>query len=265
MKDNVESTEEYVVDNKIAEHETLLKDSSGVDSCLSPTKEETGSEAANVHSSPDVIPSSQTSSSSECSFQLRALRRVSVPLHDVSLNTGHAPKENLPQASKELCELEKTSLKHEKSHNDESKGLTAQRISPIAGRTRRKSLGKFDDRKTQQEKSAKGNKRAKDNSNQHVEDDEENKELEVFDVKEKESHRLQGKPSSEVTSSPVPNSKIKFMRPLLGGGSPVQHRISRVHSPVASPTTSILKRTAAGSHGQTVDSPSPPGKVICLN
>lgn len=224
---------------------------------VSSIKHETGSEKNEPHS-PDVIPSSQTSSSSECSFQLRALRRVSVPVEDVILKNSHLPKANLYK------EAEVSGLKHDecdvldKCLNDQQ---VLDQVSPIAGRTRRKSLGKVDYKKAKGGKSEKQNKFTEGkNCRSKVEKEE------MKDMKEKDSFSLPEKPSSDTVSSPVPVSRIKFVRPLFGGGSPVQHRISRGLSPVASPTTSILKRTAASCRGQTVDSPSPPGKVkCCLN
>ena len=247
-----------------------------IDSDFSPTRQQTASEERDVHS-PDIIPSSQTSSSSESSFQFPALRRrVSVPLHEVSLKTDLVAKERLC-VTEECQQLKESTLNSQESLNLQDKGSSndqkpaLDQVSPIAGRTRKKWLGKLDGKKSRPGKSEKGDKSAdmksshellaKEKSSDHLMEDEEMREVEARSIKEKEHRTLPAKHAVEKASSPVPSSKIKFVRPLLGGGSPVQRRVSHVHSPAASPTTSILKRTAAGSHGQAVDSPSPPGKV----
>ena len=236
-------------------------------------EEQCGDDECEV-TSPDVIPSSQTPSF-ESSFQ--SLRRVMIPLEAIlpsSLETlrnkGHSGRKQLENTECELRSKEDEAVLETKmdvletnkvdelsSVKPEEPPATKMKVSPIARRTRRRLQ-----RKTNAE-----------NTPSREEPEDEPAEQEVSELMHKEAEKsseptVTVKPAEptiagvtrDVTSSPVLSVKNKFLRPFAAGGSPCRVTLRGRNSPGVSPTTGILKRWPGSK--QTVDSPSPPGKVF---
>ncbi|KAJ7390049.1 DNA-binding protein rif1 [Desmophyllum pertusum] len=227
--------------------------------------------------SPDVIPSSQTPSF-ESPFQ--SLRRVMIPLESIlprSLETRRnkgrrrqLEKTDTKMQSKEVetqraepSDVMETNEADESSPEKQDEPPTTKtKVSPVAGRTRRKLQTKT----------------TVDNTPSREEPEDEPAEQEVSRLlhKEKNSEKTEKesnapttmeKPAEltlagvarDATSSPVLSAKNKFLRPFSAGGSPCRVTLRGRNSPGVSPTTGILKRWPGNK--QAVDSPSPPGKV----
>lgn len=237
----------------------------------------TGDDECEV-TSPDVIPSSQTPSY-ESPFQ--SLRRMTIPLASIlptSLDSlrskGNAAKkqQDKTQAETKSNGEEATAERHgendvlERNEVDECdspvKGdeaaspISKTKVSPVAGRTRRKLQQKTGGDKTPS----------------RTKPDDEPIEQEVSELMQNYKYKVDtqtstGKPAEptlagvprDATSSPVPIVTNKFLRPFAAGGSPCRVTLRGRNSPGVSPTTGILKRWPGNK--QSVDSPSPPGKV----
>lgn len=229
--------------------------------------------------SPDVIPSSQTPSF-ESPFQ--SLRRVTIPLEAIlptSLETlrnkGNSGRRQFEKTegesrSKEAAAALETKMDSlETNEVDELSPVKQEeppaikiKVSPVAGRTRRRLQQKTNVDKTP--------------SREEPEDEPGEQEVSGLTHKEKDSEEAEKsneptvtmKPTEltlagvirDATSSPVLSAKNKFLRPFAAGGSPCRVTLCGRNSPGVSPTTGILKRWPGSK--QAVDSPSPPGKVF---
>jgi len=203
------------------------------------------------------------------------------------INADKNKKETIPQI------LQPTSSKSSAKKTKNTMKLT-NKTSPVSGRTRRslqlkitpKKQTKITEvtRKTEErmnennleKDSTESSSETQDNIDDNAQsiEDSENQESTQDDTEqenaEKPCHKQEGEsrptPSTslqnEIVSSPVSCAKIKFMRPSTE--SPTHTSLKRIHSPVASPTTSILKRSSG-----RYDSPSPPNKVtlkdVCIH
>ena len=243
----------------------------------------TGDEEGEV-TSPDVIPSSQTPSY-DSPFQ--SLRRITIPLSSVlPSNSLYSPKNKGNGMKKEIETLQpETTGEGEEIETHGESGVTERNdaaeceslvkrdeaapsvsttaVSPVAGRTRRKLQQKTEADKTPSQTEAEDeptevSKLTQDNNN-----------LDKADSKmspEKPAEPTVAGVSRDATSSPVLSVTNKFLRPFAAGGSPCRVTLRGRNSPGVSPTTGILKRWPGNK--QSVDSPSPPGKVnfiFCLN
>lgn len=234
--------------------------------------------------SPDVIPSSQTPSF-ESPFQ--SLRRVTIPLEailpssiETLRNKGNSGRKQLEKTEVEInskeveeaFETEEGSDALEMNEVDELSPVKEDeppankaKVSPVAGRTRRRLQQKTSVDKT--------------SSREEPEDEPAEQEVSKLMHKEKDSEEAEKstgptsteKPaeltltgvSRDARSSPVLSAKHKFLRPFAAGGSPCRMTLRGTNSPGVSPTTGILKRWSGSK--QAVDSPSPPGKVSVVD
>ena len=227
--------------------------------------------------SPDVIPSSQTPSF-ESPFQ--SLRRVMIPLESIlprSLETrrNKGRRRQLEKTqSKETEAVVETqragpSDVMETNESDESSPVkedepptTKTKVSPVAGRTRRKLQTKTTVDKTPSREEPEDEPAEQEVSRlMHKEKDSEEpeKESNAPTTTEKPAELTLAGVVRDATSSPVLSAKNKFLRPFSAGGSPCRVTLRGRNSPGVSPTTGILKRWPGNK--QAVDSPSPPGKV----
>ena len=252
----------------------------------------TGNEESEA-ASPDIIPSSQTSSF-ESPFQ--CLRQVSVPLSSIlpSSFDSLSKKENdeKRELEKQLQETKVTSKDKVIETFEESSEtgvadkcesqvkkeepavyLSKTIVSPVAGRTRRKLQ-----RKTELEKTLSQTESEDEPTKQEIiqlvpDSDDDSDDNKLLTQRLQDFHETQPPLQSpekaaeakiaglsrDATSSPVPSVMNKFLRPLSAGGSPCRVTLRGTHSPGVSPTTGILKRWPGNK--QSVDSPSPPNKV----
>ena len=204
--------------------------------------------------SPDVIPSSQTPSL-ESPFQ--SLRRVTIPLKSF-LPPSFPLLVNKEEIEKKEVECEATMIagvfEVEKQNKRKLLSANKHKVSPVACRTRRKLLQKTSlDRKSSVEQPAvtvsslsKEEKQVTEKPNDEA-------------CAEKAVVPTSTVTSRHTTSSPVPSPINKFLRPLAAGGSPSRVAFRGMSSPGVSPSNGILKRWPGVK--QSVDSPSPPGKV----
>ena len=224
--------------------------------------------------SPDVIPSSQTPSF-ESPFQ--SLRRVAIPLEAIlpsSVETlknsarTQLEKADFKTEGKEITEVAETQEVGDALEENEVDELSPvkqdelqAKVSPVAGRTRRRLQQKTSVDKTPSREEP-GDEPAEQEVSRlmHKDDDSEEAEKSTEPTPtEKPAGRAIAGVARGATLSPVPSAKNKFLRPFAAGGSPCRVTLPGPNSPGVSPTTGILKRW----HGskQAVDSPSPPGKV----
>ena len=229
--------------------------------------------------SPDIIPSSQTPSY-ESPFQ--SLRRVTIPLSsilpsslDLQRNRGNVAKNQLEKTqAKAESTGENVALETQEGDNVEGDevgecdspmkqdepalSVSKTSVSPVAGRTRRKLQQKNEGDKTP------SRKEREDEPTEHevsklMQDDKDLDKTHTQASTEKPAEPTLAGVSRGATSSPVPSVKNKFLRPFSAGGSPCRATLHGRNSPGVSPTTGILKRWPGNK--QSVDSPSPPGKV----
>jgi len=221
--------------------------------------------------SPDVIPSSQTSSF-DSPFQ--SLRRVSIPLSSALPDSFDSltklrsvenleldkPKLEAAKSDDSVVETQRSEEHNEKEKDSVDKVAVSKTIvSPIAGRTRRKlqqktevnktpSLTEPESEPTEQEVSQLTSESSKIETEQIEKSPEKVTEPKIAEI------------SRDATSSPVPSMMNKFLRPLSAGGSPCRVTFSGNCSPGVSPTNGILKKKWPGNK-PSEDSPSPPSKV----
>lgn len=253
--------------------ESLGKGDDGVveDTIKTSNESQIGEEEEDEVTSPDVIPSSQTSSF-DSPFQ--SLRRVSIPLSSALPDSFDSLTK---LRSVENLELEKTKLEATKSddsvvetqrseeHNEKEKdsvdkvAVSKTMVSPIAGRTRRKLLQKTEVNKTPSVTEPENEPTEQEVSQLTAESGKVQAEL-AEKSPEKVTEPKIAEISRDATSSPVPSMMNKFLRPLSAGGSPCRVTFSGNCSPGVSPTNGILKKKWPGNK-PSVDSPSPPNKV----
>lgn len=253
--------------------ESLGKGDDGVveDTIKTSNESQIGEEEEDEVTSPDVIPSSQTSSF-DSPFQ--SLRRVSIPLSSALPDSFDSLTK---LRSVENLELEKTKLEATKSddsvvetqrseeHNEKEKdsvdkvAVSKTIVSPIAGRTRRKLLQKTEVNKTPSVTEPENEPTEQEVSQLTAESGKVQTEL-AEKSPEKVTEPKIAEISRDATSSPVPSMMNKFLRPLSAGGSPCRVTFSGNCSPGVSPTNGILKKKWPGNK-PSVDSPSPPNKV----
>ena len=225
--------------------------------------------------SPDIIPSSQTPSYESC-FQ--SLRRVTIPLEsilpsslDALKNKGNVKKSQAETKSKEeegrggiqgevdvLDRNEVDECDSTVKKDEPVPSISKTTVSPVAGRTRRRLQQKTDGDKTPSRVQAE-DEPAEQAISELTHKDEHLDEMVTETSTEKQTEPALAGISREATSSPVPSVMNKFLRPFAAGGSPCRVTLRGRNSPGVSPTTGILKRW--NGNKQTIDSPSPPGKV----
>ena len=253
--------------------ESLGKGDDGVveDTIKTSNESQIGEEEEDEVTSPDVIPSSQTSSF-DSPFQ--SLRRVSIPLSSALPDSFDSLTK---LRSVENLELEKTKLEatisddsvvetqRSEEHNEKEKdsvdkvAVSKTIVSPIAGRTRRKLLQKTEVNKTPSVTEPENEPTEQEVSQLTAESGKVQTEL-AEKSPEKVTEPKIAEISRDATSSPVPSMMNKFLRPLSAGGSPCRVTFSGNCSPGVSPTNGILKKKWPGNK-PSVDSPSPPNKV----
>ena len=221
--------------------------------------------------SPDVIPSSQTSSF-DSPFQ--SLSRGSIPLSSAlpdsfdsltkprSVEKLALQKPGLEAAKSDdsVVETQCSEEHNEKDSVDERKlALSKTIVSPIAGRTRRKLQQKTKVNKTPSKTEPENGPTEQELSQLTSESRKIQTEL-TEKSPEKVTEPKIAEISRDATSSPVPSVMNKFLRPLSADGSPCRVTFGGNCSPGVSPTNGILKKKWPGNK-QSVDSPSPPSKV----
>ena len=219
--------------------------------------------------SPDVIPSSQTSSF-DSPFQ--SLRRVSIPLSsalpdsfDSLTKLRSVENLELEKAKLEAAKIDDSVVETQRSeeHNEKDSvdevALSKKIVSPIAGRTRRKLQQKTEVNKTPSQTEPENEPTEQEVSQLTSESGKIQTEL-TEKSPEKVTEPKIAEVSRDATSSPVPSMMNKFLRPLSAGGSPCRVTSSGNCSPGVSPTNGILKKKWPGNK-PSVDSPSPPNKV----
>ena len=230
--------------------------------------------------SPDVIPSSQTPSF-ESPFQ--SLRRVTIPLVSILPSSVETPRNKGSSSRKQLEKTEaETKSKEVEAVFETQEGNDAlemnevdefspvkqdespankSKVSPVAGRTRRRLQQKTSVDKTPSREEPEDEPAEQEVSRlMHKDNDPEEAEKSTAPTStEKPAELMVAGVSRDATSSPVLSAKHKFLRPFAAGGSPCRVTLRGTNSPGVSPTTGILKRWPGSK--QAVDSPSPPGKV----
>ncbi|XP_022791524.1 telomere-associated protein RIF1-like isoform X3 [Stylophora pistillata] len=228
--------------------------------------------------SPDVIPSSQTPSF-ESPFQ--SLRRITVPLDSILAGSVQTRTNNQRKLKREQNDVENSDGKDVETVSEtqvesdvldddkvsscdspmkgEKQLIIKTKVSPVAGRTRRKLQRKIEMthklEKPQEEPTEQEVSRIMLSSKQLAETGK----LSDQTPSEEATEPFVAGVTRDETLSPVFSAKSKFLRPFAAGGSPCRSNLLGRNSPGVSPTTGILKRYHGNKQG--VDSPSPPGKV----
>lgn len=281
--DNGEDSKENGVEmeDKISEIVELVESSQNEDGNLRDETDKDEVDSDDEVMSPDVIPSSQTPSF-ESPFQ--SLRQITIPPDSIlpgliqtrasiqrnskreQNNLGNSDGKNVDTALE--TQLESDVLKEDKVFDSDSpmkveeQPITKTKVSPVAGRTRRKLQRKIEMtptlEKPQEEPTEQEINRIMLSGQQLAETEK----LDDQTPMEKPAEPFVAGVTRDETSSPVLNAKSKFLRPFAAGGSPCRLNLRGRNSPGVSPTTGILKRYHAIKQG--VDSPSPPGKVVII-
>lgn len=285
MEDKISEGADREVEGIECEIVELVESSQNEDGNLRDETEQTDKDEVDSDDevmSPDVIPSSQTPSF-ESPFQ--SLRQITIPPDSIlpgliqtrasiqrnskreQNNLGNSDGKNVDTALE--TQLESDVLKEDKFFDSDSpmkveeQPITKTKVSPVAGRTRRKLQQKIEMtptlEKPQEEPTEQEISRIMLSGQQLAETEKLGDETPM----EKPAEPFVAGVTRDETSSPVLNAKSKFLRPFAAGGSPCRLNLRGRNSPGVSPTTGILKRYHAIKQG--VDSPSPPGKVVIIN
>ncbi|KAL9968125.1 hypothetical protein ACROYT_G026458 [Oculina patagonica] len=271
-EENDEDISEVKVSAATAETAETVEDVADMENEMQP-----GDDECEV-TSPDVIPSSQTPSF-ESPFQ--SLRRVSIPLEailpssiDTVSNKADSGRKQLEKTEVESKEVEAVFETQEESDalemnevdelspvKEDELPASKAKVSPVAGRTRRRLQQKTSVDKTPSREEPEDEPAEQEVSRlMHKEKDSEEAEKSTGPTStEKPAEPTLAGVSRDATSSPILSAKQKFLRPFAAGGSPCRVTLRGTNSPGVSPTTGILKRWSGSK--QAVDSPSPPGKV----